>query len=288
MFVLVLCLALTSPVLTREQPPPPPQDVHVDHWQLSWTPAAGDPPLKYTVQYNSFDSNTWLDVPGCVGISSNSCDTAAIKGTSELGCVRLQVWAQSGALRSAKVEACSRHGDTCTPDISLTALPGSLTVHLSRNHSLADEYADNARHRIYFGKEGEPLEHYDDAVSSVTVRGLEAGQRYCMQVQYVVWNDPTGLSTCPRCERIPEPKPVQTGVIVAVVVVVVLTLTAVLILYVLIFHYKTIKVRIRRWMSRYKIPQDFHDIKPSPPLLYRPPEERCDDITVVSPLQPGA
>lgn len=282
MFVLVLCLALTRQVLTREQLPPP-QDVHVDQWQLNWTPAAGDRPVQYTVQYNSLGGAGWQDVPGCVRIASNSCDTAAaVRGRGELGCVRLQLWAESGRLRSEPVEACSRHGASCTPDISLTALPGSLTVHLSRSHSLAEEYADNARHAIYFGKEGEPLEHYADSVSSVTVSELQAGQRYCMKVQYVLLSEPVGLPSCPRCERIPQQKPAQTGVIVAVVVVVLLTATAVLILYVLIFHYKTLKLKIQRWFQPYKIP--IMELKPSVPP-FEPPEESYDPITVVSLLQ---
>lgn len=33
-----------------------------------------------------------------------------------------------------------------------------MTIHLSRNHSLAAEYADHAKHMIYFGREGQPLE----------------------------------------------------------------------------------------------------------------------------------
>lgn len=55
-------------------------------------------------------------------------------------------------------------GDSCTPDFSLTAGPGSLTVHLSRNHGLPLEQADHARHRVYYGKEGEPLEVRDLSV----------------------------------------------------------------------------------------------------------------------------
>lgn len=49
-------------------------------------------------------------------------------------------------------------GDSCTPEFRLSARPGSLTVHLSGNHSLAVEHADHAKHRVYYGKEGEPLE----------------------------------------------------------------------------------------------------------------------------------
>lgn len=49
-------------------------------------------------------------------------------------------------------------GDACTPELSLTARPGSLTVDLSRNHSLALEHGDHAKHRVYYGKEGELLQ----------------------------------------------------------------------------------------------------------------------------------
>lgn len=285
MFVFVLCLALTQQVLSRAVLSPP-QDIHVEQWQVKWTPATDDQRVKHTVQFSRFDTDEWLNVSGCVGISSDSCDATAIKEKDELGCVKLRVWAAIGRLRSSAVEACSRHGDSCTPELSLTALPGSLTVHLNRNHSLAQEYADNAWHRVYYGKEGEPLEDYEDDVSSVTINGLEVGQRYCMKMQYIYMNHPVGLPSCPQCELIPEPKPVQTGVIVAVVIVVLLTSSSVLILYVFIFHYEKIKQGIRCFLPPCKISLDISNMKHySPPS--DPIEERYDPISVLSPLKPA-
>lgn len=48
-------------------------------------------------------------------------------------------------------------GDVCTPGFRLSPRPGSLTVHLMKNHSLALEHGDHAKHRVFYGQEGEPL-----------------------------------------------------------------------------------------------------------------------------------
>lgn len=48
-------------------------------------------------------------------------------------------------------------GDSCSPEVRLSAQPSSLTVHLSRNHSVVKEYADHAKYKVYYGLEGEPL-----------------------------------------------------------------------------------------------------------------------------------
>lgn len=49
-------------------------------------------------------------------------------------------------------------GDVCTPKVSLTVRPGFLTVNLNRNHSMAHDLGGHLEHRVYYGKEGEPLQ----------------------------------------------------------------------------------------------------------------------------------
>lgn len=49
-------------------------------------------------------------------------------------------------------------GDSCTPEVSLSARPGSLTVYVNISPSLVQDHGGHAKHRVYFGKEGESLE----------------------------------------------------------------------------------------------------------------------------------
>ncbi|XP_041806172.1 interferon gamma receptor 2 [Chelmon rostratus] len=281
MFFIALCFQFVVLVLS-EAPPTPPQNVHVNKWQLTWTPATEERNITYTVQYSSFDSDEWINVTACVQIPSNSCDVAVTKATDEQGCVMLRVRAERHGLNSAQVEACSTHGDSCTPEFSLTPQPGSLTVHLSRNHSLAQEYQDHAKHRVFYGKEGEPLEHYEDNVSSVSLRGLQEGQRYCTKVQYIHFSEPVGLPSCTRCVLVPESKKdsKQAEIVVsAVVVLVVVVLTPVL-AYVLLFQ----RGRIKRWLQPpCKIPRDFL-LEPIPEQCHpiSPTEEHYDIISSVT------
>ncbi|KAI3356621.1 hypothetical protein L3Q82_017833, partial [Scortum barcoo] len=138
----------------------PPQDVHLEKWLLTWTPGTDDRKITYTVQSQSF-ADVWRNVSACVQISFNSCNVTKHKADGKHGCVMLRVQAERLGLTSTPVEACGRHGDSCTPEVSLTARSGTLTVRLSRNHSMALEYGDHAKHRVYYGKEGEPLQVRD-------------------------------------------------------------------------------------------------------------------------------
>ncbi|XP_033473231.1 interferon gamma receptor 2 [Epinephelus lanceolatus] len=278
----VLCFLVVVQVRS-EAPPGPPQNIHVDNWLLSWTPATKEEDVTYTVQYSSFDSRVWTDVPACIHISSDSCDVSSTKALGEHGCVMLRVQAEKKhGLTSKPVKACSRHGDSCTPDFSLTAGPGSLTVHLSRNHSLALKHEDHAKYRVYYGKEGEPLKSYRDDVASVTIRELQEGQRYCTKVEYIYFDVSVGPPTCTQCEVIPESKKDSklTETVVAVVLVSVLLIT--FIAYLLIFQ----RGRIKQWLQPpYQIPDNFL-LKPEhhlPISTSIPTEEHWDVISCISP-----
>ncbi|KAM6955758.1 interferon gamma receptor 2 [Lycodopsis pacificus] len=285
----VLCVLIAAQVPSvpglSEVPPAPPLNVHVDNWLLTWPPAPEKGNVTYTVQYSSFDSHVWTDVPACVHISLNSCPVISTKEKGEHGCVMLRVQAERRGLTSTPVKACSKHGDSCTPDFSLTAgaRPGSLTVLLSRNHNLAQEHGDHARHRVYYGKEGEPRQEYVDAVSSVTIAELQQGQRYCAEVQYLYFT-PVGLGACAQCELIPEAgkdsKPSEVVAAVVPVVVVLFFLIPV-VAYFLIFQRGTIKQWLR---PPCQIPDDFL-LGPFPENLpaSSPPEEHCLVISSFSP-----
>ncbi|KAJ4933581.1 hypothetical protein JOQ06_030407 [Pogonophryne albipinna] len=197
-------LHLPDGAVFSEAPPAPPQDIQVDNWLLRWSPDPDDGDVTYTAQYSSFDSCVWTDVPYCVHTSLNSCNVSSIKARSEYGCVMLRVQAERHGQNSPSVQACSKHGHLCTPDFILTASPGSLTVHLSRNTTFLREHADHAKYRVYYGKKEEALQDYKDGPASVTIDELQEGQRYCTRVQYLYFKQTEGLPTCTQCELIPE------------------------------------------------------------------------------------
>ncbi|XP_035859718.1 interferon gamma receptor 2 isoform X1 [Sander lucioperca] len=282
LFVLVVVQALS-------ESPPAPQNIHVDNWLLTWTPASeGD--TTYTVQYSRFNNRKWTNVSSCVHISSNSCNVTSTKAEAEHGCVRLRVRAERRGLPSPPVEACSRHGDTCTPDLSLMPGPGSLTVYLTMNHSLAQEYGRHAKYRVYYGKEGEPLlansTKYEDAEASVTISELQEGQRYCVQVQYRYFKSSIGLPTCTQCELIPESKKDSNQTVILVVgPIMVPVLLIPLIAYFLICKSE----RIKQWLRPpYELPEDFLESFPEHhlPISSSSPTEECwDVISSISPQE---
>lgn len=286
MLFCVLCILLPVQVLS-DVPPAPPQDVHVYNWQLTWRPAPEEGKVTYTVEYSS---NMWKSVPACANISSNSCNVSSTKAESESGCVLLRVRAERRGLTSTPVEACSRHGDSCSPDVRLTAGPASLTVHLNRTHRLALEYGEHAKRIVYYGKEGEPLQKYADVLSSVTIPDLQEGQRYCAAVQYIVFDLPVGLATCARCELIPKSRifSKQSELIVAVVPAVIVLLVLVpVIAYLLIFQ----RGRIKRWLRPpYQTPDNL--LEPFgenyiPICISGPTEEHYHVLSAISPEELG-
>ncbi|XP_070694697.1 interferon gamma receptor 2 [Pempheris klunzingeri] len=284
MLFLLLCIQAAVPVLSVA-PPSAPQNIKVDNWLLTWTPGEEERDVTYTVQYRSLDKDTWEKVSACVHISSLSCNVTSAKGKAEDDCVMLRVQAERHGLTSGQVKACSRHGDTCSPEPTLTARPGSLTVHLNRNNSFATNNADRAQHRIYYGKEGEPLEEYGDTLSSVSISGLQEGQRYCIKVQYILSTVPKGMPSCIQCELIPESEPQQTGTAAAAGVGVVLLALIPVVAYILIFK----RGRIKEWLRPpYEIPEDFF-LEPFPEHYIIstsiPSDEQCDVISCIKPKE---
>ncbi|XP_078795135.1 interferon gamma receptor 2 isoform X1 [Oryzias latipes] len=220
----------------------PPQNVSVNDLQLTWAPGSRDGGVLYTVEYRRFDNNTWQQVPACVDTPDTSCDFSSAAANATQGCIGLRVRSQERGVSSAAVPACSVYGSRCSPEVSLTAAPGIMTVRLSRNHHLGREYADNAQHRIYFGKEGEELNEDEDTPSSKTFSGLEVGQIYCAKVEFFLYGKPIGVPSCVRCELIPAQSTTEKTVKITSLVVGGIVLFIVpIIFYLLIFQRRKIK-----------------------------------------------
>ncbi|KAM9709596.1 interferon gamma receptor 2 [Menidia menidia] len=237
--VLLLCLQATVQGLSEVGRPPPPQDVLVGEGQLSWRAGSREADT-HTVEYSSLEEEEWRPVPGCLRTRGPSCPVAAaLEGG---GCVRLRVRAERRGRSSSWEPACSTHGAWCSPVFSLSPAPGSLTLTLSRNHSLVRRYGDHARYRVYFGEEGEPLQEHGEAASSRVLEGLQGGRRYCAQVENLLYGRPVGVAACVQCEGVPNPDTSrQAALIAAMVGGVLLVLLVPLVSYTLIFHHNTIK-----------------------------------------------
>uniref|UniRef100_A0AAZ1WYA8 Interferon/interleukin receptor domain-containing protein n=1 Tax=Oreochromis aureus TaxID=47969 RepID=A0AAZ1WYA8_OREAU len=180
-----------------------------------------------------FNSDKWEALPACIQTPLHSCNISAIgpsdtNDSPENSCVTLRVQAERRGLRSEGVNACSRYGDVCTPPFSILTRPGSLTVLLNDDHELAKEHDSNAKHRIYFGREGEsPLQEYEDTVASTTIEELEEGQRYCVQVAYTLHGKLVEPCSCIQCEVIPASgklTPMIVGLLVGIVVLAIIIL----------------------------------------------------------------
>ncbi|NP_001348087.1 interferon gamma receptor 2 precursor [Cynoglossus semilaevis] len=279
LLVLLSFQALVQVSVVSQKAPQPPINILADEWLLTWS-STDENDVTYTVQYLSFDHTVWKDVASCVQTSFTSCNVAFTKADSEHGCVNLRVQAERSGLKSQPVQACSRR-DTCSPDVMLAARPGSLTVYLSKNHTLALEHADHVEHRVYYGKEGKGLQKYKDGYSSLSINKLEEGQSYCVEVQYMYSKKPVGLRSCRQCEVIPlsKHKPNPTLVVVVIVVLFILVLVISAVAYTIICHSRRIKQCLQ---NPFEIPENLHfDVFPEQCVL-SVEEEHCD---VISSLQ---
>uniref|UniRef100_A0A1A8LRG9 Cytokine receptor family member b6 n=1 Tax=Nothobranchius pienaari TaxID=704102 RepID=A0A1A8LRG9_9TELE len=281
--IVVLVLVLVR--VGSEEVLVPPTRVHLNGSELKWTPGPVQDDVTYSVFYNN-ESSVWVPVPECDHTSLLTCHLSGTRSLSE--CFRLRVRASRFRLESEPVEACSSHGSLCSPEVRLSAGPGSLTVLLSRNHSLFHEHADHAMHVIYFGAEGEELKEQEDA--SKPFRNLEVGRRFCVTVQFRLHGKAFGPASCKQCEVIPERipgGPEQKMIIPTVVLVVLLVSLGVWLAYVFIYRYKWIK---RILQPPYTIPDFFQEPiseRTVPILCPSPLEERYDVVLSVTPRELG-
>ncbi|NP_001347695.1 interferon gamma receptor 2 precursor [Takifugu rubripes] len=288
MFLTLLCFSFIVQAYL-EGPPGPPQGVHVARWLLTWTPAPEEPDVTFTVQYRSFHESGWTDVPDCVQISSSQCNVTSAGGADQHGCTLLRVQAVRRGLTSEPAQACSKFGDPCTPEVRLSARPGSLTVHLPGNHSLALEHAAHAKHRVFYGKEGELLKDYVDKVSSVTIQGLQEGQRYCVMTQFLLYQRPAGPPSCISCQLIPlsQHQSKQTWILAVVLLVVLPAVLTPLVVYLFMFRCGSVK----RWLrsNRHSLSQHFfQDLSSEGHIRVSSsdPEEHFDRVTSIQASSP--
>ncbi|KAM4608529.1 interleukin-20 receptor subunit alpha-like [Polymixia lowei] len=238
---------------------PPPQDVHIDSL-LRWSPDAEHRHVTYTAQYLSFDTERWKNVPSCVQTNLTSCDVTAIKANAEHGCVGLRVRAEKYGLTSRPVEACGEQGDACSPRFSVIPGQGLLTVELSRNNSMSKAYAAHYKHIVYFGKKGEKLKEFKEAISSVNIKDLEEGGQYCVKVQFILYSKPLGPPSCAQCAVIPGSEKTNDITIAIVTVVMVFIAVALIVAYILIFQHERIKQFLR---PPYQMPKYLSEPLPS-------------------------
>lgn len=271
-------------------PPAPPYNVTVAGGLLAWTPVASQTDVTFTVQVSSFEDRGWSDVPTCVRTTSTRCNVTGAAAEDSEGCAWLRVRAERAGQVSKPVQACSQHGDSCSPSVILSANPGALIVHLSRNNRLVTEYADNAGFMVYHGPEGKPLQDKKDASSTVTISGLNSGRRYCVQVGFTLFQKVYGTPSCARCLLVPHAETSPTSVVLTVVLILVPTVALlVAAVYVLMFRYGMIK----RWLSlnRYHIPAHV-TLKPFPAghssfeSSHHSEDERFDVISSITPITP--
>ncbi|XP_047456123.1 interferon gamma receptor 2 [Mugil cephalus] len=279
MLFVLLCYQAVVQVLSKERPPPPPQNVYVDQWEMKWTPATEERNITYTVQYCSSDTicTEWKDVPACTQISSSFCNVTLLKAEAERACVRLRVQADRRGSFSKPVNACSMNSDSCTPWFNLTTRPNSLTVHLSKDHRLAEKHAARAKHRVYFGKEGDTPEGHM-TTSSCSFDNLKGGQRYCVSVEYVYDDNPVGMPSCIQCEVIPSSRDAKTPVIIVVVMV-----FSVIVIVASAYIYLFKRKKIKEWLQPpYEMPDMLLDPLPERHIFVLPTGNNEENYDVLS------
>ncbi|XP_038132146.1 interferon gamma receptor 2 isoform X2 [Cyprinodon tularosa] len=264
------------------------QNVRINQTLLTWSSAASDGEFSVEYRGSSFDSK-WTPLDRCNQTRLTSCDVSQEQNREEFGCLRVRVAAQRNGEKP--VEACSREGHPCSPNVTLSVSPGSLTVLLHRNPPLHAEYANNFKHRITFRKEGEEPEEQVDEFASRDFDDLEAGQRYCVQVQFVLYGENLlGPPSCEQCETIPasDPDPTVSKTTQIVVVSIVVSVIFLLVGFAYIHLFKSRKIK-ECLQPPYTIPGFFQDLPPVRDPAYlavNPSEENYDVVSSVIPKQP--
>ncbi|CAL8326839.1 unnamed protein product [Lota lota] len=262
---------------------PPPSHVHVGSL-LRWSAPPAHSNLSYTVQYLSFDTKGWNNFSSCSQSQNTSCDVTANRKEAELGCVRLRVLAHGHNLTSDPEEACSQQGNRCSPEVQLSSQPGTLIVNLHGNHTLSYEHGSQVKHLVYFGREGEPLKKYRYSPSSVVIKELEEGRRYCVSVVFVFYEILVGPPSCVKCQDIPQSVWAKQITVTLVTVFSVIGVLVLFLVYVLFFERKRIAQWMRPPFEKGNCIKDPFPMQRQQTLLYSPSEERCDRISLIVPV----
>ncbi|NP_001347687.1 interferon gamma receptor 2 precursor [Fundulus heteroclitus] len=279
-FLVLFCRTATAAAVSQNALPAP-SDVLIKQTQLTWNATAND--ATFTVQYRGFYDGGWTPLETCSSTPLTSCDVALVQAGEENGCVRLRVAARRHRETSEPVEACSRGGHPCSPDFTLSVSPGSLTVNLNRSQNLDWKYGGQLKHRIYLRRQGEDWQDHISH-SSKFFDGLEAGQRYCVKVEFVLYGQKSlGPASCEQCDTVPDFSTSKQTLIVIVTIVVSGIVLLVVFAYIQLFKSKNIKQFLQ---PPYTIPPGFQERLPTAgrPLVAESPSE--EDYDVVSSLTP--
>ncbi|XP_041922761.1 uncharacterized protein LOC121686136 isoform X2 [Alosa sapidissima] len=203
----IFCAACT--VLCRAlEPPPPPYDVGLERNKalLKWR-SSDSHNTTYTVQYHiGREDGVWRDLPGCVNTPEKQCDFSAM--ATQLYGATLQVRTQrhnvSSPWQQSKQEVGCVHTGSCSPEVVAMASPGYLSVQMDRDQSLQYEHA-HLSYKVLYGREGEDMKVFCEGCgSAVRVEPLPVGERYCVQVHYLLYSKPYGSPSDPVCRLIPH------------------------------------------------------------------------------------
>lgn len=258
--------------------PPAPGSVELKDGLLRWAPATDD--ATHAVQFQAFDEDGWRSLAECEGTAESECDVRALLRSAKHGCVRLRVRAQRGPLASEAVEACGASGDRCTPELGLSPAGVSLTVNLSRRHSLLEALGRHARYNVCHWSADAPRRLCHETRDALPLPDLEPGRTFCAAAQFLYFDRAEGVGRCPVCRDVPRhPSPYATVVVSVVLALIALGLSS-LAAYVLIYH----RNKIKTWCRP----------EPEPDSLTLPlggasvcttPEEPCSIITGFRPIQ---
>lgn len=279
--ILVLFCRPRTAAAFSEETPPPPRDFIISQTTLTWNSTAPD--VTFNVEYLGFDS-AWEPVETCTNTSLTSCDFGSEQAVAEYGCLQLRVAALRNGLTSEPVEVCSREGNLCSPNFTLTAAPGSLSVNLKRNHVHVEEHGGHLKHRVYLWKNGDKDEEYTDSSSSKFFDDLDVGQQYCVKVQFLLHAKPLGPASCVQCETIPDFGESKRTQIILITVAVVGIVVFIVVAYVRLFKFKKIKEIIQ---PPYTIPPELLSRRSYPFQVVSPPQEHYDVISSIT-LEPSA
>ncbi|NP_001348155.2 interferon gamma receptor 2 precursor [Scleropages formosus] len=184
-----------------------PQHVRIESYNLRsvlrWSPVEsdGNTPVQYLVQYTVSGMGEWRDVSSCAPTLVTQCNISYearpyIKVTFR---VQAQAGNQTSSWSPSKPFNAHLQTHLGPPSIRLsTENPNTLTVVVEPDASLKKEYGDQLSYRVFIGQENENLTNHSDHSSTVIVRPLKGGVKYCVQVHYVIeqrLGDSTG-KTC--------------------------------------------------------------------------------------------
>lgn len=281
--VLVLILSRILVLESAASSLPGPGRVELQGGLLRWTPAADH--LNHTVQVQRFGLRSqtldkeWISPSQCQETETSVCDVSALLQEAEADhtCLRFRVRAQSGPDQSEAVEACGASEGRCTPQLGLSPSGGSLTVNLSRKHSLVVALGHHTNYNVCHWREDRPEPLCEQTLDSLLLPDLEPGQTYCASAQFVHFGQyAVGAPRCPLCQELPlRPSPHTAAVLGSTLTLVLLALVCGA-TYVLIFQ----KKRIKAWFKPEQNP-DSLILTSGGALVYTPSEEDYSVITNV-------